>query len=71
MEASSWWRIQVGKRKGVNNNHDFLYRSVLIGRHIRSIVRNVAARQSVTGSERVDAVERPVVDGGLIMKISS
>ena len=33
--------------KGVNNYHDFLRRSVLIGRHFRSVVRHVAARQSV------------------------
>ncbi len=39
--------------KGVNNHHDFLHRSVLIGRHLRNVVRHVTARQSVRWLEPV------------------
>jgi hypothetical protein len=51
----SSWRLHVApvyvkeSERGVNGYHDNLHRNVLIGRHIRRIVRNVAARQSVTG----------------------
>jgi hypothetical protein len=45
------------QQKGGDTYHDFLHRSVLVGSHIRSVVRDVAACQQQVGSTRSSAAQ--------------
>jgi hypothetical protein len=52
-----------GKQQKGGTYHDFLHRSVFVGRHIRSVVRNVAAcqqqvQQQVRGARQVERKSR-------------
>lgn len=57
-------RYTYKKGKGVNNNYDFLHRSIYLGWYLRRAVYDVPGRQSVSGLGADDVIS-PAGERGL------